>query len=270
MTPEKATGWGNVPALRDEALRLCARASERNMTLRVTGSLAILLICSAQAGLMQTLGRQPPRDIDLMGYSREQREIEALFTDEGWQLDPTIRWSREWGIKRLIYLSADARFKVDVFLDQLVMSHTVDLRNRLQLGSPTITPVDLLLSKLQIHDVTHNDLLDLIVLLAEHDLGDGQAGTIDRGHLLAVLSGDWGFWYSARTNLDRAESALGSASGVPPATASAVNARIHAIRTALDDGPKSRRWRLRAAVGTRLAWYQDVDEVERGEGSDPV
>ena len=221
MTPEKATGWGNVPALRDEALRLCARASERNMTLRVTGSLAILLICSAQAGLMQTLRRQPPRDIDLMGYSREQREIEAL-------------------------------------------------RNRLQLGSPTITPVDLLLSKLQIHDVTHNDLLDLIVLLAEHDLGDGQAGTIDRGHLLALLSGDWGFWYSARTNLDRAESALGSASGVPPATASAVNARIHAIRTALDDGPKSRRWRLRAAVGTRLAWYQDVDEVERGEGSDPV
>ena len=38
----------------------------------------------------------------------------------------------------------------------------------------------------------------------------------------------------------------------------------------METEPKSRRWLLRRAVGTRLAWYQEVDEVERGEGTEPV
>jgi len=205
-----------------------------------------------------------------MAYAKEQPAIEALFTEEGWVLDPIIRWSMEWGIKRLIYMSPDGRFKVDIFLDQLVMSHTVDLGRRLELDDPTIPVVDLLLSKLQIHEITQNDLLDVIVLLAEHGLGGSRADTIDDAHLLRVLSDDWGFWYTARANLERAEAALDACVGLPPEVASVVRARIGKIREAMDAAPKSRRWRLRSAVGTRLAWYQDVDEVERGEGSEPV
>lgn len=266
MTPEAPACWGAVPALRDQALRLCVRAAERRLTLRITGSLAILLHCSVRAGLLEILGRRPPRDIDLMAYAREQAPIEALFTEDDWVLDPIIRWSREWGVKRLIYMSSDGRFKVDIFLDELVMSHTVDLRRRLELDDPTIPVVDLFLSKLQIHEITPNDLMDIVVLLAEHELGDGGADLIDRGHLLQVLSDDWGFWYTARANLDSAAAALGSYARLPADVASAVRARIVEIQEAMDAAPKSRRWRLRSAVGTRLAWYQEVDEVERGEG----
>lgn len=269
MAQEATTGWGNVPALRDEALRLCERASDRHLTLRITGSLAVLLHCPGHAGLLETLGRRPLRDIDLMAHAKEQPAIEALYTEEGWVLDPIIRWSREWGVKRLIYRSGDSRFKVDVFLDQLVMSHTVDLSRRLELDDPTITVVDLLLSKLQIHEITQNDLLDIIVLLAEHELGDGRMDTIDEAHLRRVLRDDWGFWYTARTNLDRVETAL-DASVLPPEIAAVVRARTVKIQEAMDAEPKSRRWRLRSVVGTRLAWYQDVDEVDRGEGSEPV
>lgn len=266
MTPETPRGWGDVPALRDEAVRLCRRASDRKLDLRITGSLAILLHCSAHAGLLETLGRRPLRDIDLMAYTKDHAAIEALFAEEGWTLDPIIRWSREWGVKRLIYVSRDGRFKVDVFLDQLVMSHTVDLIHRLELDDPTIPVVDLLLSKLQIHEITQNDLVDVVALLAEHELGDGRPDTIDRAYLLRVLRDDWGFWYTARANLERVEAALDSFAGLPPDVQWVVRGRIEEILRAIDAEPKTRRWRLRSAVGTRLAWYQDVDEVERGEG----
>jgi hypothetical protein len=270
MTIEATKSWGDVPALRAEALRLCRRAADQRLTLRVTGSLAILLHCPDHAELLETLGRRPLRDIDLMAYSKEQSAIEGMFTEEGWVLDPIIRWSREWGIKRLIYTRPDGPFKVDVFLDQLVMSHTVDLRRRLALDEPTIPVVDLLLSKLQIHEITQNDLLDMIVLLAQHELGGSRADTVDDAHLLRVLCDDWGFWYTARANLDRGEAALDACGGLPPDLAAVVRARIGKIREAVDAAPKSRRWRLRSTVGTRLAWYQDVDEVERGEGSEPI
>jgi hypothetical protein len=270
MTSEPAAGWGAVPALRNEALRLVTGASARQLTLRITGSLGILLRCPSAAGMLQALGRRPLRDIDLMAYTQQQPALEAFFGEEGWTLDPIIRWSREWGVKRLIYVSPDGRFKVDVFLDQLVMSHTVDLRGRLELEARTIPLVDLLLSKLQIHEITQNDLLDILTLLAEHGLGDGAADTIDQRRLLAVLSDDWGFWYTARANLERAEATLESGGPLPPDLVLAVRGRIVEIRDSLDAAPKSRRWRLRSAVGTRLAWYQEVDEVERGEGSDPT
>ena len=270
VTTQETATWGAVPTLRDEALRLVRRASERKLTLRITGSLGVLLRCPSAAGLLETLGRRPLRDIDLMAYAKEQPAIEALFGEENWTLDPVIRWSREWGVRRLIYTSSDGRFKVDVFLDQLVMSHTIDMRRRLALETPTIPLVDLVLSKLQIHEITQNDLLDTIVLLAEHGLGDGGADTIERRRLVDVLSDDWGFWYAARTNLDRAEAALEACGGLPPDVVPAVRGRIAEIRDSVDAAPKSRRWRLRSAVGTRLAWYQEVDEVERGEGSEPV
>jgi hypothetical protein len=268
MTAETTKGWSDVDALRDEALRLCRSASDRKLTLRITGSIAILLHCPAYGGLLETLGRRPLRDIDLMAYAKEQPAIEALFTEEGWVLDPTIRWSREWGVKRLIYMSVDGRFKVDIFLDQLVMSHKVDLGHRLELDDPTIPPVDLLLSKLQIHEITQNDVIDMIVLLAEHELDNGRADTIECARLLRVLSDDWGFWYTAGANLDRVVTALDAYASLPPDVASVVRARAGKIREAMDTEPKSRRWRLRSAVGTRLAWYEEVDAVERGEGSE--
>ena len=267
--PESAA-WGGVSALRDEALRLVAGASARGLTLRITGSLAILLRCPSAGSLLEAMGRRPLRDIDLMAYAKQQPAIEAYFGEDGWTLDPIIRWSREWGVKRLIYLSPDGHVKVDVFLDQLVMSHTVDLRDRLELEAQTVPLADLLLSKLQIHEITQNDLLDILVLLAEHEPGDGAADTIDRRRLLAVLTDDWGFWYTARANLDRADATLEGCGALSPDVKAVVRGRITEISDSLDGAPKSRRWRLRSAVGTRLAWYQDVDDVERGEGSAPT
>ena len=38
-------------------------------------------------------------------------------------------------------------------------------------------------------------------------------------------------------------------------------AQVKALREAIDAAPKSARWRLRARVGERVAWYAEPEEV---------
>jgi hypothetical protein len=40
-----------------------------------------------------------------------------------------------------------------------------------------------------------------------------------------------------------------------------VRTQIETLRAHLAEAPKSRRWKLRAKVGTRKRWYQQVEEV---------
>jgi hypothetical protein len=41
-------------------------------------------------------------------------------------------------------------------------------------------------------------------------------------------------------------------------------AQIDALRAAIDAAPKSTKWRLRARVGDRVAWYELPEEVGHG------
>jgi hypothetical protein len=40
-----------------------------------------------------------------------------------------------------------------------------------------------------------------------------------------------------------------------------VRAQIEGLRADLAAAPKSRRWKVRAKVGTRKRWYEQVQEV---------
>jgi hypothetical protein len=39
--------------------------------------------------------------------------------------------------------------------------------------------------------------------------------------------------------------------------------RSRTLRKAIEDEPKGRRWKMRARVGTRKQWYEDVEELDR-------
>jgi hypothetical protein len=41
--------------------------------------------------------------------------------------------------------------------------------------------------------------------------------------------------------------------------------RISHLERMIESTPKSLVWKARAAVGTRVQWYNDVEEVERAE-----
>lgn len=256
-----STDHAPVPPVGIEALELQRLADERGLPLRLIGSLAIAARCPGSRHLLSDLGRRPPQDIDFVAYAKDEKRISPLFVGRGYELHPTVAHSREWGVKRLIYTHPEHKFKVDVFLDQLVMAHTVDFGGLLEREPSTVSLADLLLSKIQIFRITRNDLIDLVVLLAEYELGSAPAA-IDRRRLETVLGADWGFWYGALENLKALEQAIDGFDALPPDVRDHVLARNAALREAIEQGPKSTRWKLRARVGTRAPWYEDVEDIE--------
>jgi hypothetical protein len=251
-----------------ELVRIC---DERSLTVRLTGSLAIRAHCPGQALLLPALGRRPYRDVDLIAYSRQRRPIAALFEERGYVLDPAIKQAQEFGIKRFVYEQPGSHLKADVFFDELEMAHTIPFQGRLELDAPTITVTDLLLTKLQIHEFTGNDLIDCIVLLAEHPVSSGpaaasggpEAEVIDSGYVAEIMRRDWGFWYTTWLNLARIDEALGSYPALPADTASLVHDRLAELRVAIESAPKTQRWKMRARIGSRVRWYEEVEEVNR-------
>jgi hypothetical protein len=240
---------GSPSFVEREAAALCEAATEAAIPLRLIGSLAVKIRCPRYSHLMGELGRREAADVDLVGYGRDERAIERLFADRGYRLDPAIRHSREFGIRRLIYLHPAEDVKVDVFLDRLIMAHTIEFAGRLELDAPTVSPVDLLLSKLQIHELTENDLIDTAVLLAEHHLsGEG----IDPGYLTEILGDDWGFHHSAVLNLEKLEDALIRWDRLSAEVAGRIRSRAGTVLDTLEGTPKSRRWKLRARIGERV------------------
>jgi hypothetical protein len=153
--------------------------------------------------------------------------------------------------------------KVDIFLDELVMAHTIDFKGRLYLHHEAIGLADLVLSKLQIHEITENDLIDLVVLFAEHEIHDQEDGAIDASRIVRLLSDDWGFWRTATDNLTKVEEALDRYPALSADVRIDVSQRVEDLRRRIEAAPRSTRWKLRARVGPRLRWYEDVDEVRQ-------
>jgi hypothetical protein len=262
-TPDRADEIARSEAVLAEAEALMRLTAERSLTVRLTGSLAIRVLCPVYAPLLAELGRRPYRDIDLMAYSKQKRAIAALFEERGYVLDPVIRLAQEYGIKRFVYERPGTGLKADVFFDQLVMAHTVDFHGRLELDTPTITVTDLLLTKLQIHEFTSNDLLDCIVLLAEHELGTAAKHMINRSYIADIMRKDWGFYYTTRANLKKVEDSLTDYPALPSNVVGIVRDRLSQLGDAIEQAPKTQRWKLRARVGSRVKWYEDVEEVNR-------
>jgi len=262
-TTEPADELALAEAVLAESGELVRLSAERSLTVRLTGSLAIRSLCPNHASLLTPLGRRPYRDIDLVAYSKQKREIAALFEGRGYVLDPSIRAAQEFGIKRFVYAQPGTGLKADVFLDELVMAHTVDFHRRLELDTPTITVTDLLLTKLQIHEFTANDLIDCIVLLAEYDLGTGGPRMIDGGYVADIMRKDWGFYYTTRANIQQLADSLAGQPALPADVAGNVRGRLSQLDDAIERAPKTQRWKLRARVGSRVKWYEDVEDVNR-------
>jgi len=243
------------------AHQLVDLAKNRGVTLRILGHLAVRTHVQENRELIDALERKPTHDIDFLGYSSETSKANRFFIDElGYKPDPMVAYSQEFGLKRLIY-HHDNGLMVEIFQDDLVMSHTIHFKKRLELDSPTISLVDLVLSKLQIHEINEKDIQDIIVLLIEHDLGSGDKELIDVDYMVKRFSDDWGFYYTATTNLKKVLHFAKQYEVLNGGQRLAVEDRIGAILEAIEHAPKSIKWKLRAKVGTRKKWYQDVREV---------
>lgn len=252
-----------------EARRLVDLAQERGLVLRALGGVGIRLCCDRLEGLAQRLQRghsasddgegQEFADLDFAAYRRQRKQFPAFFDELGYIKRPTTLASAI--SERHIYFHPRDWFAVDVFFDTMKMEHDLPLVHRLELTYPTITPTDLLLSKVQVTHLTEKDVKDLWLLLLAHPVEDRDGPeVIEAGYVARVLARDWGFWYDATTNIERVWRRTEESTLFGPERKADILAKLHRLRERIAQEPKSLRWKLRAVIGARLQWYRPVED----------
>ena len=248
--------------IRDEAVRLAGAAGRAGISMKLFGGLAVWLTSpSVRDGPLA----RPYADMDFAVTASAAKKARSFLEAEGYVADEFF--NRLHGATRLFYGAADGRWSVDVIVDQLVMSHRLDLRTRLGGPGPTIPLADLLLTKLQVWEITRKDLGDALCVLADHPLSadetpaaiDGSVEAIGLDRIRRVLGSDWGFCHTVERNLGKV---LDLATEQPlPDTPFDVATQVERLRQVIDEGPKSVGWRARARVGEKVRWYETPEEV---------
>lgn len=244
-----------------EALRLVEDAEAEGIRLRILGSLAYRIHCPANLALFTAMERALT-DIDFAADARQTKAIRQFISDRGYVEDQRITVSTEGS--RYYFEHPETRLGVDVFLDELFFCHRIPLRDRLDLDRPTIPTADLLLEKMQIVELNLKDVKDTLVLLLEHPVSSAPGGPeeIDSGYVAEVLSDDWGFYYTVTRNLEKLERFLPDVEAIGPAEGEVIRSRIGELRDEIEGAKKSRKWRMRAKIGPKKKWYQDVAAKE--------
>jgi len=153
---------------------------------------------------------------------------------------------------------------VDLFFDKLSYNHVIDLHGRLEQDPLTIPLADILLEKTQIVQINEKDVKDMILLLREHPVGQGDNEVISVSRICDVLSNDWGFYYTVTTNLDRISQYANELTDLEESDKMDVLSKLTQIKTAIESSPKRLSWRMRARVGPKKKWYADVEELYAG------
>ncbi|MCC6061522.1 MAG: hypothetical protein LM581_00950 [Desulfurococcales archaeon] len=256
------------------------RAQKRNIILRVMGAVAIYIHSldkRESLRIYDVMKRFKDEenlftDLDLIGYSRQRKEIIDYFEKElKYKYDPYVK--ALFGARRLVYYHPNDYFHIDIFFDKLEFSHDIFFgdrpgRGRLELDFPTISLADLVLEKLQIHEINRKDLIDLSVLFHGHELcseiGRVDRDCIDDEYISDVLSKDWGFWYDATTNLNKLRYIVATElSQKMPEYVDKILKKIDLLNKKIDEKPKSKEWIKRSKIGTSKPWYREVEEIER-------
>ena len=245
--------------------------------MRILGSLAAYIRArdAGLADLFKTLGRFGEgmplfTDLDVAAYGKQRGTIDKVFRELAFQPDNLVNGM--FGHKRLIYYHPQRKFHVDIFLNRLEFSHDVEFgekpgEGRLEIDYPTISPADIVLEKLQIHEINRKDLIDLIVLFSVNDIqGQFERQSIDGAYIGKILAEEWGFWYDATLNLEKVRGLLQSLEKegkLSPSQTQIVEQRIKSLLEYVNNTPKERSWEKRAKSGTKKAWYREVEEVSR-------
>jgi hypothetical protein len=148
-------------------------------------------------------------------------------------------------------------------IDRLHMCHTVEFAERATVMPYTLSPTDLLLSKLQIVELNAKDLDDCLRLFVCFNLADaGDHDVIDLRVIRALVGDDWGWFKTISLNLERIRAALADGSVlVPPGGRLDPAVAVQTLSDTLEQTPKSRRWKLRDRIGERKRWYELPEET---------
>ncbi|MCI0344851.1 MAG: nucleotidyltransferase family protein [Chloroflexi bacterium] len=253
-----------------EALRIVDAADAAGLQVRLLGGMAV----RAHAPEWTARSRKREVDIDFATRSKDRPAFFALLEREGYTADR--QHNALFGGAQGYFVDVPRKRPVDVLVDRMIMCHRIEWGDRLGASKPTLPLAELLLTKLQIIKINRKDVLDALVLIAEHPIAadDGVEdtrhglGAISAPRITRLTSNDWGWWRTVTGNLDVLDRFLANDLGpddLDLGTGRAVLfdpvAQVAKLREAIESAPKSARWGLRARIGDRVKWYEEPEEV---------
>jgi hypothetical protein len=242
-----------------EARQLISLAAEQGLVMRALGGVAVYLQSDdGQPRLVRSL-----KDIDLAVARGSGKAASRVLAQAAYVADEMFNALR--GSRRLLYHDPRNGRHVDVFVGEFSMCHELPLTERLGRDPLTVPREELLLSKLQVVELTGNDQADIYNLLYHHDVGEREDAGISSPFIAALCARDWGLWRTCQLNIGRSLDNLGG-SGLGPAEQQVVAGRLESLRGRIDAEPKSRRWRIRNQVGDKVRWYAEPEQEQPSGG----
>ena len=258
----------------DDAKHVVEEATKQGLSLRLLGAMGVRINASKHEELFLKLNRlnstREFTDIDFAGYSNQRTKVIKLLKELGYEIDQNALLMH--GNSRIIVHQLAKGYSADVFFDGLHYSHDVVFAGkhdsgRLHLAPLSISPEDLALEKLQIHEINEKDIKDLIVLFVANTIGKADGENVINGEYIAeTLADDWEFWYDVTINLDKVRKFLAryeSEGLIDAQISTVVSSRIKELTTLMNEHPKSSKWQKRNKAGANKKWWRDVEERSR-------
>lgn len=243
----------------ENELKAILKASDdADILLRVIGSLAFQMHCPQYGYLQAAMGRAYT-DIDFGAYSSQNKQITEMMIRMGYVENREVYIASEG--ERAIFDKPGTNLHVDVFYEKLDFCHAIYWKDRLEVDTPTIPLTELLLEKMQIVQINEKDIIDTIMLLLEHPLGDIDQETININLAAQLCANEWGLWRTATMNLEKVKQLAQHYTELTAEQKLKVVSQVDEIIARLNSEPKPLAWRIRDRVGDRVKWYKEVDEV---------
>ncbi|MDE1873798.1 MAG: hypothetical protein KGI04_01610 [Candidatus Micrarchaeota archaeon] len=230
----------------EAAMRLQEKAKDYEIDPKLLGGLAFKILCrSAREG---SLARNR-NDIDLAVKRKDVAKLKKVMSELGYEYP--IR-DNVLSPDQILYLDNQNQRQVDIFVDGFQMCHKFDFREGLESKGATLPITDLIMTKLQIAEITYKDLQDLASAFSDFRLGQ-EEGNIRYDQIASLASKNWGIWKDFTDNLRKLKAHVKE---LAPEKADEIAERVGTLLEDIEKHPKSARWSARARFGERLKWHE--------------
>jgi len=249
-----------LASLEDEMYRLVGEAQAEGIFLRLVGGLAVKVHCNraTHRALMRTYP-----DIDFVTDKPGSVRLEGFLKPRGYT--PNKTFNTLSGDRRQLYYDEERNRQIDIFIGDFAMCHKLPLSDRLHVEPLTIPLAELFLTKAQIVQLNRKDVLDLLALLLDHEVGPRDDETVNSEIIAGLCAKDWGLYTTLNLTIDKLRTfmATGEAELLNEELKAQINEKLDKLQSAVDAVPKPLAWKMRARLGTRVPWYEEVEEVRR-------
>ena len=237
-----------------EAKRVVESAARAGLTIRVLGGVAVRMQAPSETPLLP----RPIGDIDLAIRQGGWRALADFLKSAGYAADDMFNALN--GARRLLFFDHANNRKLDVFVGAFEMCHSIPIAGRLEKEPMTIPLAELLLTKLQIVQLTERDLRDIYSMSYHHEVSAGDGSGIEADFIADLCAKDWGLWRTCTATIEQSLARLPDY-GFPSEASVLVGTRLSKLSKHIEQAPKTARWKLRGRVGDRVRWYDEPEET---------